>query len=424
MPVYTITDTKTGRTMDVRGDSPPTSDEAAALFAQQSAPRKRTWTDTAVDALPALGGMVGGAVGAATGIPTAGLTSLPAGMAGAALLGAGGEAAKQLINRVRGVPTPDDANAALTDISGQGAIQGALEGAGTAAMSGLEHAGTAVYRGYLKPSLSRVNLPKAVQIVQDAIANTLPVTPHGASTAEGMIDALHGKVTALLSQVTGKTVDLSEIADGVREWAGRTFNRPGRDPADYQAALKVADRIDRHPSTPINPFDPSQPLTATPLAANQLKQDLQTAVGDKFGVPGGSATTATEKYASSQVRQGIEQQVPSVGPLNARQSRLIDVAEALNRAVGREGNQSATNGVKTLSAVSLGSLDYAAGDTPIKAAVASLGARLALSPAVMTRAAILATKMGQTLPGTAVADVARVALQVASENDQQVIGKQ
>lgn len=35
MPVYTITDTQTGRTLDVRGDSPPTEEEAAAIFAAQ-----------------------------------------------------------------------------------------------------------------------------------------------------------------------------------------------------------------------------------------------------------------------------------------------------------------------------------------------------------------------------------------------------
>lgn len=48
MPVFTITDSKTGQTMDVRGDTAPTQAEAEALFSQQSAPR-RTWADTASD---------------------------------------------------------------------------------------------------------------------------------------------------------------------------------------------------------------------------------------------------------------------------------------------------------------------------------------------------------------------------------------
>jgi hypothetical protein len=72
-------------------------------MANQPEPSKRTWTDTAVDALPAVGGAVGGLHGrrprraqflrwASDGAPGA--------IAGARRSGAdSGEAAKQLINR-------------------------------------------------------------------------------------------------------------------------------------------------------------------------------------------------------------------------------------------------------------------------------------------------------------------------------------
>lgn len=391
----------------------------------KSAPA-RTWTDTAVDALPAVGGMVGGALGGAAGaLPTLGLGGVPGAMVGAGVLGAGGEAAKQLINRARGLQAPSSAGEAATAIGEQGALQGGLEGAGRAVMGTVTPVAEAVYRGYLKPSLSKVNLPKAAQIVKDAIAENLPVTPGGALRAQELIGQLNGKVNDLLSQATGKTVNLSEIADGVRGWAKRMYDRPGRDPNDYKAVLKVADRIDQH--TPVNPFDPAQPAEATMPAGNQIKQDLQSSVGDKFGVPNGKAETAGEKYASAQMRKGIEAHVPDVAPLNARQSRLIDVARNLNNAVAREGNQQAMYGVKSMVAGTLGTAaggsDYYQKRDPLAAAatgaVTALVSRMALTPAVATRAAILATKMAEKIPGTAVADLARVAVQVASEAQEQ-----
>lgn len=427
MPVFTITDSKTGKTMDVRGDRAPTQDEAAALFAQQSAPRPRTWTDTAVDALPMAGGAVGGIVGGIGGtVLGMGMGGAPGAIGGAALGGGAGEAARQLINRARGAEAPATSGQAAADIGIQGGVQGALEGAGQAIPAALKAGGTAIYRGYLKPSLSRVNLPKAAQIVKDAISEALPVTAAGAQRAQQMIGELNGKVDAMLSQATGKTVNLSEIANGVRGWAKRMYDRPGRDPRDYEAAVKVADRIDQHPSL-ANPFDPASDATATLPAANTIKRDLQGAVRDKFGVPGGTAETASEKYASSQMREGIEAQAPEVGPLNARQSRLMDVARTINQAVGREGNQSVTNGAKTLASLGTvgavaGGTDYARrGNVPeaaLTGAVAALGERMLLTPAVMSRAAILAVKLGERLPGTAVADIARTAIQAASEASQ------
>lgn len=403
-------------TWDGKGWTPVSSEP-------QSKPR--SWTDTAVDALPAAGGAVGGLVGGLGGTAFGlGIGGVPGAVGGAALGGASGEAAKQLVNRMRGVPDVGTMTQAATNIGESGAVQGALEGAGQAVPAALKAGGTAVYRGYLKPSLSRVNLPKATQIVKDAISEALPVTASGAQRASDLIGQLNGKVDDLLSQATGKTVNMSDIADTVRTWAKRMYDRPGRDPQDYQAVLKVADRLDSHGA---NPFNPAQPASATMPAANQIKQDLQASARGKFGIPGGTAETAGEKYASSQTRQAIEQQVPDVGPLNARQSRLIDVARSLNQAIGREGNQSAVQGVKTLESLGVGSAagaaDYQrrgnASEAAIVGAVTSLGGRMAMTPAVMSRAAILAVKMGEKLPGTAAADVARAALQAASEQQGQ-----
>lgn len=385
----------------------------------------RTWTDTAVDALPAVGGAVGGTVGGIGGtVAGFGVGGVPGAVAGATLGGATGEAARQLVNRVRGQAAPPTMGAAATDIGEQGALQGALEGAGQAVMPVVGKVAESVYRGYLKPSLSRVNLPKATQIVKDAIAEALPVTKGGLQRADELIGELNGKVESLLSQATGRTVDLSAMANDVRAWATRTFDRPGRDPRDLKAALDVADRIDQHPS--VNPSNLGNQMAGNTTAAqvsmpaaNQVKRDLQRSAADKFGVPTGSAETATEKYASSTMRKGIEAQVPEVGPLNARQSRLLDVAKSIARATGREENKSPLIGVNTMISGAIGGEELARTHDPAAAAAKALAVRLALTPAVATRAAIVAARLAEKIPGTAVADVARVAVEVVRSETQQ-----
>jgi hypothetical protein len=391
-----------------------------APVAEQPAATPRTWTDTAVDALPAIGGAIGGIGGTLAGLPTLGLGSVPGAIAGATVLGGGGEAAKQLINRWRGKPAPQTSGDAATQIGEQGAMQGAMEAGGQAAMPMLEKAGTAVYRGYLKPSLSKVNLSKAADIVKTAIDENLPMTHGGLARANDLIGQLNGKVNDILSNATGRTVDLGEVANDVRAWAKRMYDRPGRDPKDYEAVLNVADRIDpaKVPSMAGASADVALPV------ANQVKRDLQASAADKFGVPGVSAEVAGEKAASGMMRQAIEKQAPDVGAVNLRESKLIDVARALARATGRDANRDQIIGTRAivggLTGGALGGgASYEHGGSPsqtaLTTAVGSLVGTLGLHPAVATWAAILAAKIGQTVPGSAVADVARAAVQAVLE---------
>jgi hypothetical protein len=249
------------------------------------------------------------------------------------------------------------------------------------------------------------------------------VTRGGLQRADAVISALHDKVNDILSQATGKSVDLGQIANDVRAWATRMYDRPGRDPRDLKAALAVADRIDGHPS--VSPTSMGNQMAGKTSAtvdlptANQIKRDLQGSVRDKFGVPGGTAETAGEKYASAATRKAIELQAPEVGPLNARQSRLLSVARAVNQAVGRESNRNQFFGVPSIMAGMAGGGEYARSGDPASAAATALAARFLLHPAVATKAAILASQIAERIPGAAVSDVARVAVQVATETSQQ-----
>lgn len=113
----------------------------------EHAPKARTWTDTAVDALPAAlgtaGAVLGGMGGAAFGM---GFGGVP-GAAGGATLGTGaGEAAKQLINRLRGA----DAPATRTDAAMEIGVPALEAGVSTAVLGGAAKLVPAASRAMLK----------------------------------------------------------------------------------------------------------------------------------------------------------------------------------------------------------------------------------------------------------------------------------
>lgn len=378
--------------------------------------------DRLLNALPSLGGMAGGLIGGAGGSAFGiGFGGVPGGVAGATLGGATGEALRQTGRRILGgnrdvAQTPTDA---AEHIGLQGAAQGGLELAGTGIMKGLGAAGEATLRGYLKPSLAARNLPKAPQIVQTAIDEALPVTAGGSAQAQRLIKDLRGQVDDVLQRTPGD-VDLHAVAERVRAFAKAKYYKPGVPSSDFEAAMKVADSIDQHPAI-ANPFAPQSPAPVSASQANAVKRGIDTSIGEaQFGVTSG-ATKSAQKFARRDLRQELERLAPEIGPMNARESHLIDAAKAIERAVGREGNQSMTHGVKTLGAIAAGSVEYGRTHDPYQAAAEALAVRLALTPAVATRAAIVASRLGK-MTGAIPANIARAAILAVSESQDQPEG--
>ncbi len=366
-------------------------------------------------ALPAVGGMVGGIVG---------------GPLGATVGGAAGSGYEALVKHFRELPgaIKDVARLALEEpvATAKGFIQGATGGAEDAAIDAatqgvLEVGGKlatkalgagakAVYRGYLKPSLARNVIGKGDTIVETALREALPISKGGSAKSAGLISDLNAEVEAELATTPG-VVDLKAVADRVRQFARAKYFKPGQPLEDYEAALKVADRLDKHPSLP----NLGRRITdVSPLEANAIKRRLRESVGaSQFGVPSPVIKT-TEKVAASVIRKDLEALNPAVGPLNAREGQVIETAKAIIRAVGREANQSMTHGVKSLVAGAVGSAEYAKTRDPYSAAATALATRLALTPAVASRLAIVSYRLGLKT-GMMPANVARVALTAIQE---------
>jgi len=280
---------------------------------------------------------------------------------------------------------------------------------------GATSAAEGVYRSYLKPSLSAKLAPKAESIVNTALQEALPITKAGAGKAQQLISGLNQQVEAVLDKSTG-SVDLHDVADRVRMWATKTFYKPGVSTGDYDAALKVADTLDKHASLSLQAGAPSVPVTLS--EANATKRALQSAARTSYGVPATPTNTAA-KVGASEMRQAIEQQAPEVAGLNARESKLIDTARAINRAIGREGNQYKMHGTKALVGGIVGSEEAARTGDPWSATAKGLAVTLALQPGVASRAAIVASRLGR-MSGIAPASAARIALAAvqSTEDDQ------
>lgn len=364
-----------------------------------------------VEALPMIGGTGGGLIGGAGGTAFGmGVGGVPGAIGGATVGGAAGESARQLINRFTGHDAPDTSGDAAKGIVAQGAIQGATEAGGVALTKGVGAVGKAVYRGYLKPSLRGQAIDKAREIVETGIREGLPITKAGEERAQQIIGEINQEVSSMLARNKGK-VDLHQIAERVRGFAKRKYYGPGSPSTDFEAAMKVADEIDNHGAlglpVGVKPTRVDVPLTV----ANDTKGRLDTAIGDTaFGVERGAATEA-RKVGRHQSRLAIEAQAPEVGPLNRREAQLIDAMDAIKHAAGREENRSALFGVPTLLAGGVAAGGSMAHD-PVLGMTAALATRLALTPAVASRAAILAARFSK-IPGVVPAVAARLAIQEA-----------
>lgn len=382
-------------------------------------PAPKSWVDTASSLLPTAGGIAGGIVGGIGGtVAGMGVGGVPGAVGGATLGGAAGESLRQILDRLRGAEAPETSGEALGGIVTQGAIQGGSELLGAGIAKGASAGAKAVYRGYLKPSLATRALPKANEVVQTALDEALPISKGGSATAQRLISELRTEVDDILAKTEG-TIDLHTIADRVRGFARKRYFKPGVDTSDYQQALAVADKLDQHPALGLPPGAKPTRVDVSLQEANEAKRGLYTSIKEAgFGTPQG-AKKSTEKFAAHELKTGLEQAAPAIAPLNARESKLIDAAKAIAKAVEREANQNPLYGVKTLVSAGAAGGSYAQGDSPVEAIGKGLAMRAALRPGTQSYAAILAQRFSKEL-GIGAASAARLAAYVLQDraNDQ------
>lgn len=361
----------------------------------------------AMDALPMVG--AGLAVAATDGLA---LPVLGPYLTGAVAAGAGGAAGQVVKDTQWSMPATQRATNAAKSFAGQAIGQAAA----VKVPEWMGDAATGIYRGYLKPSLAGVSLAKARKIVKTALDEGLTINQAGEEYGKKLIKELNDRVKVeLLSAAHKGVVNLETVANRVRQWANKKYFRPGAPSEDLDAAMKVADSIDLHPSIAAKGQNPT---AMTPMEGYETKQALDKAIGETgFGAERSAATEA-RKVGRFMARKEVESVVPSAAPLTKRESKLIDAVDAVTRAAGREENKNQFTGVLPILSVLGGSSAAgaaASGDAItglITGLITTIATRVALSPGIQSRAAILAYKFSK-VPGTSLAQALRMGLIIA-----------
>ncbi len=371
---------------------------------------ERTWTDTAVDALPMVGGSIGGLLGLVGG---------PAGAVGGAVLGgAGGEAWKQNINRLRGKKSPTSAGEAAKDIAVSGGVQGASEAAGGFIGKGLSKGGQAIYRGLLKPS-------RAVQagfggddVVRSLMDEGVTISEKGAAKMAGRVGESRAAALGMVKKAapTSSMVDPKEIIEEFAPVVATLRKRAAVGQADELG--KVGQRGKRL----IRTLNGGRGIDAA--GAQELKEAAQEAASGAYRMMerGGAkqlgADDLLDEATARGFRKAVEKRVPEVAAQNQRTQRLLGGSRAVDEAVERSRNNLAVGGARDLIAAGVGAGLGSAGGGEGAAGGAMTGGllmRLLSSPRSGSGAALLMDRVGKNVP---IDELIRMLTFAAQESDR------
>jgi hypothetical protein len=338
MPTYTVRDPRSGKTVKLTGDSPPTEQELEGIFAKMApAEPERSWTDAAVDALPAVGGTLGGIVGGIGGtVAGFGVGGVPGAVGGAAIGGAGGEALRQLAERARGNAAPATAMDAATGIAKEGAIQGGLELAGAGIARGASAVGRGLVENAVRPTMSLVReFPDVINtIVKERlpVGGFLPGVAKGSERAIAKLGVASQSVKALLEKAAQEGTEFSSgrIAQPVIGLIDDIAKQPLGEAQQKQLGDMITEFLNRHPG----------PLT--PPAVKELKSRAQAiakpvyrAVEKGFPVTAEQSLNARFNAAIASGAKETLETIPGVAAGEAHKKGLIGATRALKQAENR-----------------------------------------------------------------------------------------
>lgn len=349
----------------------------------------RTWTDTAVDALPAVGGSIGGLVGMVGG---------PAGaVLGAGIGGAGGEGWRRTIQGIRGRTKPNEDTVAGTigGIGLEGGKQAAMEYAGGKIGQGIAKAGTRLYRGLLKPSRAlQQGFGGGDEVAQSLIDAGATISDKGLDKITGQLGASRGAAMKMVQDAAPTSTFLNP-KEVIGEFAPVVDTLRKRvDIGQVSELGKVGDRGRRLMRT-------LDPVTGRVDAARAqvLKETAQDAASGAYramergGAKQLGAEDLLDEATARGFRKAVETRVPGIAAQNQTTQRLLGGKRALEDAVERGRNNLGVGGARDLIAAGVGgSIAGPAG--------ASMGilTRLLSSPRIGSAAAIGLDRTGKKVP--------------------------
>jgi hypothetical protein len=303
----------------------------------------RTWTDTAVDALPTAGGILGAIVGGIGTSPTG--PGAIAGATGGGMIGSGiGETARQAINSYRG-KNDNDVYDAAHQVGKTMLIDGAMGYVGgQVANKVVLPAARAATKWAFKPTPEAVRVVPGTGIVDDILENQIPLSQAGADQARTLTTQarqIADDALASYDRAGGQTIPLTQILQSTVQHPGGVGESATqvamRNVGNTQRMLDEVGRVwgDAFASHP-------QQLTAT--AANSLKRQAQKNAGDVFY--GEVGNPAFSKHIQADIATGgkaaLEDAVPGLRAMNAETQRRATTSGVVQNAL--RSNAAATSG--------------------------------------------------------------------------------
>lgn len=356
------------------------------------------------EALPAAGATIGGMIGGAGG-------SVPGAIGGAGFGGMGGDAAKQILQRLIFGVGPKTSGEAAQSITKQGAIQGVVQGF-TEAIPGasgpIERAAETQYERALAPTtkfnkaITKKITPELIQRGERGSLEGLEERAAGeAGKIKPKLDAAYGQTPASATTGSGTTIfqDLEKLK-GKYVVQGKVAN-----PAAVNAIAGVQDVVKQYGAD------------IDPVSLRQLKSIFDEPVAAKGGYAGGDLTTAytlkAQKVAGNSIRKIMHQASPDVAALDKEVSFWLNVQRVTSQSALRQTGQ-AGGLLKTLAPLA-GSVGVATGvathsgeagiEAGIIATLTGLAAQAVRSPAWRTASAVLKDRFADALARGSVGDV-------------------
>ena len=320
MPKYRV-QLSDGRIVTVEGAQPPTEADVLAQLGprpQQTAapaavaePDGESWTDTAIKALPTIGGTVGSFAG--------GGKWNPLGMAGAALGGTAGEAIKQTANAVRGRMdlVPRSAGEQLKSMMAAGAVQGGLEGVGRGVVAPVAKG---VYSVAMRPVKALRDKYGLGTLINEGFERGVMPTKGGAAKAGAQMQESKAAQDAMAAAYDARPTMRLDPKEAVRRGLDPVYKKA----AAIESATGVpagVKRIQRQAATVIKRHPAG--MSASEMKAAQRASDdvadpafLAAAKGGPPVDPGSKAAVA--KGWSKGYRETLNE---AVGPEYAKQGR-------------------------------------------------------------------------------------------------------
>ena len=198
---------------------------------------------------------------------------------------------------------------------------------GTVGRAATDIAAKRVMQSALKPNSKSLANGDAARAIQTMLNEGISATAAGALKLRHLITKLKGEAGKALSQADGTLVDKAHV---YRELSSTLddVTKQGTPDAAIAAVKKAMDQFDNHPLLKGADKIPVQ-------LADDIKRGTQKAVKD--------STTPVDEQAqkaiASGLRQGIEEAVPAVAPINATLSKYINALHQIEPKAAIQANK-------------------------------------------------------------------------------------